>query len=70
MSANQRRKLYCVWNNITDRLIALDEDADKCAALMGVTRNAFYGYLSGKPNQTWTIIKSEEIESEDQPCRN
>lgn len=66
MSKHQKRKLYCVWRNGTDELIALDEDADKCCALMGVTRNSFYAYLSGKSNEVWTIVRSEMIEREDQ----
>jgi hypothetical protein len=66
MSANQKRKTYCVWNNETDQLVALDETADKCAERMGIKRNVFYQYMSGKINNLWTILRSEDIESEDE----
>ena len=61
MSANQKRKTYLVWHNGDDAIIAIDENADKCAELMGITRQAFYGYLNDKRCKSWTIIRSEEM---------
>lgn len=66
-----RAKTYCVWNNQTDQITALDETAKRCAELMGITRNAFYGYISGTPNKLWTIIESKQIsESEEKRDMN
>lgn len=61
MSAHKKRKLYCVWKNGKDEIIAIDETADRCAELMGITRQAFYTYVV-RPNSVWTIRKSEEEE--------
>ena len=58
MSANQRRILYSVWKNGTDEIIAIDETADKCAELMGITRQAFYTYIK-RPCKTWHIERGE-----------
>lgn len=59
MSANQKRKLYSVWRNGTDEIIAISLPADKCAELMGITRQAFYTYLK-RPCQQWHIERTEE----------
>ena len=61
MSANQKRKTYCVWDNTDDALIALDETADRCAELMGISRLTFYNYVT-RPKDTWTVIPSDKIE--------
>ena len=61
MSGGQLRRTYCVWrNDDKDTLIMLDGTADNCADAMGITRQAFYAYLS-RPVKEWTIIKSERI---------
>lgn len=58
MSASQRRNLYSVWaNDEFDTLIVVDGTADQCAALMGVARQTFYGFLS-RPSEKWTIKKT------------
>ena len=51
---------YCVWRNEDDRIIAIDETAQRCAELMGVKRKSFYHFIS-KGSPTWTIIKSKNI---------
>ena len=61
MSGGQLRRTYCVWrNDDKDTLIMLDGTADNCAAAMGITRQAFYAYLS-RPVKEWTIIPTERI---------
>jgi hypothetical protein len=57
MSANQQRRLYSVWKNGTDEIVAICLPADKCAELMGITRQAFYTYLK-RPCKTWHIERS------------
>lgn len=64
MSANQRRILYSVWKNGTDEIIAIDETAEKCAELMGITRQAFYTY-NKRPVQQWHIERTGKEE-----CKN
>ncbi len=59
MSANQQRRLYSVWKNSTDEIIAISLPADKCAELMGITRQAFYTYLK-RPCQTWHIEREDK----------
>ncbi len=69
MSATQVRQLYCVWRNKTDEVVAIDENADRCAELMGISRKAFYCYLSRAPKREhgmWTILRSKDIESEEE----
>lgn len=61
MSKNQKRKTYLVWRNGDDAIIAVDENADKCAELMGITRQAFYSCLKEDRCKKWTIIRSEEL---------
>lgn len=70
MSANQKRKTFCVWDNHDDSIIAIDLPADRCAALMGIGRDTFFSMKSRmKQRETkrrWTIISSKDIdESED-----
>jgi predicted DNA-binding protein (UPF0251 family) len=64
------RNLFCVWDNKDDSVVAIDLDADKCSANMGITRQTFYSMLSrirANPDavRKWTIISSSEIESEE-----
>lgn len=59
MSANQRRKLYSVWRNSTDEIVAISLPADKCAELMGITRQAFYTYLK-RPSSIWHIEREDK----------
>ena len=71
MSKNQRRKLFCVWDNNDDSVVAIDQTSDVCAALMGVARGTFFtlkSRMNAKTNvqRRWTIIDSKDIkESED-----
>lgn len=59
MSANQKRKLFSVWRNGTDEIIAISLPADKCADLMGISRQAFYTYLT-RPCSLWHIERNED----------
>ena len=52
---------YSVWRNSDDKIIAIDENAEDCARLMGITRQRFYA-LSSRPTKKWTIIKTEDDE--------
>lgn len=61
----RNQKTYCVWNNKTDELLALDEPATKCAALMGISMKSFYTYVV-RPKQMWTVIPSEKIGTEEE----
>jgi len=55
VSVKQLRKLYSVWkNDEADTLIAIDETAERCAALMGIKLHNFYTYVS-RPSKLWTI---------------
>ena len=71
MSKNQRRKLFCVWDNTDDSVIAIDQTSDVCAALMGIARASFFSLKSRMQSKSdvqrrWTIIDSKDIdESED-----
>ena len=58
---------YTVWNNHTDKLVALDETGPNCAALMGITYASFLSFVS-RGSRKWTIEKrySDELESEDE----
>ena len=52
-------KYYSVWaNDKFDTLIAIDEKAEVCAALMGIKKNVFYQYVS-RPSPAWTIIETK-----------
>ncbi|MBQ1779376.1 MAG: hypothetical protein IIZ93_14575 [Acidaminococcaceae bacterium] len=69
MSKKQKRHLFCVWDNKDDSIVAIDLDADKCSANMGITRETFYSILcrirsNPAAERKWTIIRSDEIESE------
>ena len=65
MSAHQKKKLYSVWaNDDKDTLIALDETAERCAALMGIKLHNFYTYVS-RPNKSWTIrLTGKEVKKQ------
>lgn len=70
MSRNQRRKLFCVWDNNDDSIIAIDQTSDVCAALMGIGRDTFFSLKARMKKQNakrrWTIIDRRDIEeSED-----
>ena len=63
MSGGQLRRTYCVWRNDEfDSVVIIDGTADKCAEVMGITRQAFYAYLS-RPVKEWTILPTERTES-------
>ena len=67
MSKNQRRKLFCVWDNTDDSVIAIDATSDQCAALMGIARATFFSLISRMKAKTdvqrrWTIINSNDID--------
>lgn len=70
MSKNQQRKLFCVWDNNDDTIIAIDQPADVCAALMGIGRDTFFSVKARNKKQDakrrWTIISSNDIESGDE----
>lgn len=71
MSANQKRRTFCVWDNHDDSIIAIDQPADICAALMGIGRDTFFSVkarMKAHPEtkRRWTIIPSKEIK-EDEP---
>ena len=66
MSANQKRRTYCVWDNVDDSVIAIDLNADQCAMLMDIDRSTFYSFISRMKShpeckRRWTIIDSNEI---------
>ena len=70
MSANQKRKLFCVWDNKGDVIIAIDQPAEICASLMGIERDTFYVFkarMKSHPEskRRWTIIPSIEIKEEE-----
>ena len=63
----RRRNTFCVWDNHDDSLVALDQPSDVCAALMKVPEKTFYIYVCDPKRGTrWTIIRSKDIESEDE----
>lgn len=69
MSANQKRKLWCVWDNTDDRIVAIDQPADVCAVLMGIGRGSFYSLkarMKSCPDaeRKWTIISSKDIKED------
>ena len=71
MSANQKRKTFCVWDNTDDSIVAIDLTADTCAVMMGITRSAFFSMKARQKTypykrRKWTIIASTEIESEEE----
>ena len=57
-----------MWRNADDAIIAIDETAPVCALLMGINVKTFYEFRakSKKKPGRWTIISSNEIESEDE----
>lgn len=66
MSANQKRKLFCVWDNKDDSVVAIDKTSDECAALMGIERGTFFSLTSRMKEKNvqrrWTIINSNDID--------
>ena len=69
MSANQKRKTFCVWDNSDDSVIAIDQPADVCASLMGIARETFYSVKARmkthpETKRRWTIISSEGIKED------
>jgi hypothetical protein len=57
------RKLYCVWENKSDRIIAIDLPAKTCAELMGIKPATFYVYATTDRSK-YTIIESSKITEE------
>jgi hypothetical protein len=55
---------YCVWRNKTDEILAIDLPAAKCAENMGITVATFYVYATRPDRTAYTIIKTEDLESE------
>lgn len=71
MSKYQRRKLWCVWDNLDDTIIAIDQPANVCAYLMGVSQSTFFSEKSRrltKPDipRRWTIMSSREIREDEE----
>ena len=62
MKKGEVKYTYCVWNNKTDTVVAIDETAKRCAELMKIALNTFYMYINGKPCAKWEIIKTNELE--------
>ena len=56
---------YCVWRNKTDEILAIDLPATKCAENMGISVATFYVYATRPERTAYTIIKSENLESEE-----
>lgn len=68
MSKHRQFKTFCVWRNRDDAIIAIDLPALECAGLMGLNVKTFYEMKAKqkrKPGR-WTILASDEIESEDE----
>ena len=42
MKKGEVKYTYCVWNNKTDTVVAIDETAKRCAELMKIALNTFY----------------------------
>ena len=59
VSANQRRKLWCVWDNKDDRIVAIDQPADVCAVLKARMKSC------PEAERKWTIINSKDIEEDE-----
>lgn len=53
------RKLYTVYKNGTDELIAFEETAEKCAELMGIKISRFYNIVCYSEQLGYTIYKIE-----------
>ena len=60
-------KTFCVWRNKDDAIIAIDQSAAVCAGLMGINLKTFYEFRAKakKKRGRWTILASDEIESEE-----
>ena len=52
-------KLYTVYRNKNDELIAFEEPAYKCAELLGVAVSRFYSIVSQSERWGYTIIKTK-----------
>jgi hypothetical protein len=61
-------KTFCVWRNKDDAIIAIDQSAAVCAGLMGINLKTFYEFRAKakKKRGRWTILASDEIESEEE----
>ena len=61
-------KTFCVWRNSDDEIIAIDEPATVCAVRMGIMVKTFYEFKAKSKHKKsrWTILASDEIESEDE----
>ena len=61
-------KTFCVWRNKNDAVIAIDEPAQVCADRMGINIKTFYEFRAKtkKKPGAWTILASNEIESEEE----
>lgn len=61
---SRKRMRYTVWDNKTDSVVAVDETADKCAELMGVSFHSFYNIVDRSANglnKRWTILKKDAL---------
>lgn len=63
--AERKQVRYTVWNNRTDKLIALDESGPNCAKMMGLTYSSFLSIVSRKKSKKWTIEKTFADETEE-----
>ena len=58
----QKVKTYCVWETKTDRIVAIDLPAKKCAELMNITTCTFYIYATVRKDGKYTVIETEMLE--------
>lgn len=58
----QKVKTYCVWENKTDNVIAIDLPAKRCAELMDITTSTFYIYATVRKDGKYTVIETETLE--------
>lgn len=57
--------LYSVWDNRTDRCLAVDLPAKKCAEILGITYNSFL-IAAAKGRKKWTITKRYADDPDDE----
>lgn len=57
-------KRYCVWENGTDAVIAIDLPAKICAGLMGCKLSTFYVHATARNGVKYTIIESDKLFTE------
>lgn len=62
---NRKLVRYTVWDNRTDKLVALDENGPDCAEAMGITYASFLSIVSRGKSQKWTIEKTFTDEMEE-----